>query len=89
MFAWINRLDQHVPIRYWAWALCMLGLVASTYAWARMGMDIWLALAFLALVLLGLRDTLQARHAILRNYPVIGHLRFLLEFIRPEMRQYS
>jgi glutamate synthase domain-containing protein 2 len=88
MFAWINRLDQHVPIRYWAWALCMLGLVASTYAWARMGMDIWLALAFLALVLLGLRDTLQARHAILRNYPVIGHLRFLLEFIRPEMRQY-
>ena len=31
---------------------------------------------------------LQTRHAILRNYPVIGHLRFLLEFIRPEMRQY-
>ena len=31
---------------------------------------------------------MQARHAVLRNYPVIGHLRFLLEFIRPEMRQY-
>ena len=31
---------------------------------------------------------LQQRHAVLRNYPVIGHLRFLLEFIRPEMRQY-
>ena len=30
----------------------------------------------------------QTRHAVLRNYPVIGHLRFLLEFIRPEMRQY-
>ena len=28
------------------------------------------------------------RHAILRNYPVLGHLRFLLEFIRPEIRQY-
>ena len=40
------------------------------------------------LVLVGLRDVTQARHAILRNYPVIGHLRFLLEFIRPEIRQY-
>ncbi|MCK7492556.1 MAG: glutamate synthase-related protein [Comamonadaceae bacterium] len=37
---------------------------------------------------LGLRDARQTRHAALRNYPVIGHLRFLLEFIRPEIRQY-
>ncbi len=43
---------------------------------------------FLGLVLLGVRDVRQRRHAVLRNYPVIGHLRFLLEFIRPEMRQY-
>ena len=35
-----------------------------------------------------MRDTRQTRHSVLRNYPVIGHLRFLLEFIRPEMRQY-
>ncbi len=88
MFAWINRIDSYLPIRYFAWALCVIGLVASAYAWARMGVDIWLTLVFLALSLLGLRDTLQTRHAILRNYPVIGHLRFLLEFIRPEMRQY-
>ena len=38
--------------------------------------------------LLGLRDLLQTRHAILRNYPITAHLRFLLENIRPEMRQY-
>ncbi|MEP7301488.1 MAG: FMN-binding glutamate synthase family protein [Caldimonas sp.] len=88
MFAWISRLDDHFPIRYSVWALCMLGLLASAFAWARMGVDGWLALIFLALVLLGVRDTTQTRHAILRNYPVIGHLRFLLEFIRPEMRQY-
>src|SRR5690606_41184472 len=30
----------------------------------------------------------QTRHAIRRNYPVIGNLRFLFEFIRPEVRQY-
>src|SRR5262249_4803027 len=30
----------------------------------------------------------QRRHAILRNYPITAHLRFLFEKIRPEMRQY-
>src|SRR5260221_10528946 len=33
-------------------------------------------------------DLLQRRHAILRNFPVVGHLRFLLEGIGPELRQY-
>ena len=47
-----------------------------------------LAVVLLGLFLIGLRDVLQTRHAILRNYPLIGHLRFLLEYIRPEMRQY-
>jgi glutamate synthase domain-containing protein 2 len=40
------------------------------------------------LVWLGLHDQAQAPHAILRNYPIIGHLRFFLEMIRPEIRQY-
>jgi glutamate synthase domain-containing protein 2 len=88
MFAWINRLDPYFPIRYSAWAVCMVGFAVCAYAWARMGMDVWFAIVFLLLVLLGIRDTQQTRHAILRNYPVIGHLRFLFEFIRPEMRQY-
>lgn len=37
---------------------------------------------------LGIRDLVQENHAVLRNYPISGHLRFLLEEIRPEMRQY-
>jgi len=41
---------------------------------------------FLSMV--GLRDLTQTRHAILRNYPLAAHLRFLFEEIRPEMRQY-
>src|SRR6201998_4137804 len=43
---------------------------------------------FGALTLLGLRDLTQTSHAVLRNYPISAHLRFLLEEIRPEMRQY-
>jgi glutamate synthase domain-containing protein 2 len=42
----------------------------------------------LALGVLGIADLRQRRHSILRNYPVIGHIRFMLEAIRPEIRQY-
>ena len=88
MFAWLNRLDAHFPIRYTAWLLCGLGFIVSGVAWAQYGVHGAIALVFLALFGLGVRDTRQTRHSVLRNYPVIGHLRFLLEFIRPEMRQY-
>lgn len=37
---------------------------------------------------LGVRDLTQRRHALLRNYPVVGHARYLLETIGPELRQY-
>src|SRR3981189_1788412 len=43
---------------------------------------------FGALTLLGVRDLTQKNHAVLRNYPISAHIRFLLEEIRPEMRQY-
>ena len=45
-------------------------------------------LIFGALTARGLRDLTQENHAVLRNYPISAHIRFLLEEIRPEMRQY-
>ena len=45
-------------------------------------------IAFAILTALGIYDLTQKRHAVLRNYPVIGHIRYLLESIRPEIRQY-
>ena len=33
-------------------------------------------------------DIVQKKHAILRNFPIIGHFRYLLETIGPELRQY-
>ena len=85
---WLRRINEHFPLRYLAWMLC--GLLALYFAviWTVGLADGLLTLTFLALTLLGLRDVRQTRHSILRNYPVIGHLRFLLEFIRPEIRQY-
>jgi glutamate synthase domain-containing protein 2 len=40
------------------------------------------------LTLVGIHDLWQSHHAVLRNYPILGHLRFLIELIRPEIRQY-
>ncbi len=77
--------------RYSSFALCVLGLVLcflAAVAWPTHLMPWVLAAVFLGLTATGVHDLRQARHAILRNYPVIGHLRFLLEYIRPEMRQY-
>lgn len=51
----------------------------------------WWCLAAVPLCLLGLlgvADLVQPRHSVLRNYPVLGHARFLLERIRPELQQY-
>jgi glutamate synthase domain-containing protein 2 len=41
-----------------------------------------------ALTALGTVDLMQTRHAVLRNYPLTAHIRFILEEIRPEIRQY-
>ena len=40
------------------------------------------------LAALGLRDLAQARHSLQRNYPIIAHVRWLAELVRPEIRQY-
>jgi len=45
-----------------------------------------IVLALLAAV--AFYDLTQRKHAILRNYPIIGHLRYLLESVGPELRQY-
>jgi glutamate synthase domain-containing protein 2 len=90
MHAWLHRLDQHFPVRYTAWLLSAVVALLGGVGWVLGGPGMLglAALAGLFLTALGWRDTRQTRHSVLRNYPVIGHLRFLLEFIRPEMRQY-
>ncbi|SDX85192.1 hypothetical protein SAMN05661080_01470, partial [Modestobacter sp. DSM 44400] len=46
------------------------------------------AAAVAAVAALGARDVLQREHALLRNFPVVGHARYLLEAVGPELRQY-
>lgn len=88
MHDWLRRLDLQFPVRYTAWLASGIGLLLFMFTWVAFGTGGPAALLCLFLVGLGWRDTRQRRHSVLRNYPLIGHLRFLLEFIRPEIRQY-
>jgi len=88
MLEWLTRVDRHVPLRYALWLLCGAGALLSSLSWVLYGQGALPLLLFGALSLLGLRDRLQTRRSVLRNYPVAGHLRYLLEYIRPEIRQY-
>ncbi|MFC9786349.1 FMN-binding glutamate synthase family protein [Rhodococcus sp. NPDC127528] len=64
------------------------GLAATALA-IGVGAGWWvLALILLALAAVGTRDLTQRRHSLLRNYPILGHARFVLEKIRPEIQQY-
>jgi len=49
--------------------------------------DVLWALAALAAAVV-VYDLFQRKHAILRNFPIIGHLRYFLEAVGPELRQY-
>ncbi|MCZ2498979.1 FMN-binding glutamate synthase family protein [Xylophilus sp. Kf1] len=77
------------PVRYSALTLCGLALLALLWLHRFDNPWWWLGTLLAAgLTVLGIHDLAQQKHAILRNYPVLGHLRFAFEFIRPEIRQY-
>ncbi|CZI26286.1 TPA: FMN-binding glutamate synthase family protein [Legionella pneumophila subsp. pneumophila] len=48
----------------------------------------WFFAFFIPIIILWIYDVLQTKHTILRNFPVLGHVRYFLEFLRPEIQQY-
>ncbi len=74
--------------RYTVWIMCiaLFALGVAMHPETFWGWTFTLLPA--ALATLGLRDRFQPSHAVLRNYPVIGHVRWLVEMVRPEIRQY-
>ncbi|MGW8380027.1 FMN-binding glutamate synthase family protein [Actinacidiphila sp. SB3-2] len=68
-----------------------VALVAACAVWAAVAASPWWWCAAGPLLLcsaVGAYDVAQRRHSVLRNYPVLGHMRYLLEVIRPELQQY-
>ena len=88
----MHNLKELVSPRYVALTLSVIGLLLSLPAAHIMQLRDWYFILpfalFGGLTVLGFHDLWQTRHAILRNYPISGHLRFMLENVRPELRQY-
>ena len=84
----LHSLNELFPVRYTVFGLCVVGTLLCIFTLVGFGQGGWLLPVFLALSALGVYDVMQTKSSILRNYPVIGHIRFVLEFVRPEMRQY-
>ena len=84
----LNYLNTIFPVRYTVMGLSCFGLLLCIFSLVAFGVGVPTFLFFAALVSTGVYDLLQTKRSILRNYPIIGHLRFTMEFIRPEIRQY-
>ena len=70
------------------WAMIALAVIVAVLA-LTVSPWWWLGeLIFVPLALVGLHDITQKKHAITCNYPIIGHLRFILEDMGPELHQY-
>jgi glutamate synthase domain-containing protein 2 len=75
-------------MRYTAVAASIAGAIVSA------ALMLWSSLFLAPLIIcallgaIGIRDMVQTKHSLLRNYPILANIRFLLEGIRPEIRQY-
>jgi len=76
-------------VRFFLLTLFVL-LAAAAVVAASFGPIGWIVLGIVVVLViaLGIHDLLQTEHAILRNFPVLGRMRYLLESIRPEIQQY-
>lgn len=83
-----HRLERLVPLRYSAYALSIVGLLVSLACLPLNPLWGWPAAGFGALTTLGTWDLVQRRRTVSRNYPILAHLRYFLESIGPEIRQY-
>ncbi len=72
-------------IFYPTFIFLFLAIGAIAYFWAPI---LWLLILLVPLFCLGIYDMYQTKHAIRRNYPLAGRLRYLFEAIRPEIQQY-
>ncbi len=80
----------HAPIRRIFYSLSVASILAVELStWLLKLPDIRYAyIAILPIIIAGLMDVFQTRHAILRNYPLIGRGRYWMEAVRPEINQY-
>ena len=80
--------DDDVVIRRWFYVFAAVLLAGVAAVATYFPVALWALLVVGPLLLLGLHDSLQREHTILRNFPLLGQVRYLFEMVRPEIQQY-
>jgi glutamate synthase domain-containing protein 2 len=84
----LDRLNALYPVRYTVLLLCIGLSLLSLFVLVATGQGAWIFGLSTVLSMVGIRDLQQRKSSVRRNYPIIGNFRFMLEKIRPELRQY-
>lgn len=71
-------------IQFTTISLLIIALIVGIILWPIPGLIVVVS----GFIILGFYDIFQKKHTILRNFPVIGHMRYLMEMIAPELHQY-
>ncbi|MDQ7727849.1 FMN-binding glutamate synthase family protein [Halomonas sp. SpR8] len=77
-----------IPLRNTVFVVCLILLAVSLLGVGFSLMWLWGVAIFGMLAGLGLYDLRQTRRTVSRNYPILAHVRYVLESIGPEIRQY-
>jgi glutamate synthase domain-containing protein 2 len=89
-----ERTTERVPAFIENWGqkpFLVVGFILTLGAAGLTWMTVWYAPTLLVVgvyLLLGIQDMTQKKQTILRNFPLLGRLRYFAESIRPELRQY-
>ena len=76
------------PVRYLALIVAGFFFALSLMLAMLLNVGWWLVILSGALTAVGIADISQTKRSLLRNYPILAHFRYMLESVRPEIRQY-
>ncbi len=72
--------------KFFIYGFLLFLIVAAVYYYFKLGFLLLILLPILLVI--GIFNSVQKKHAILRNFPVLGYFRYLFEMIAPEIQQY-
>jgi len=75
-------------VRHWFYGISAALFALVGLVWLVWPPIVWALIVLVPLFLWGLRDALQNQHTVLKNFPIIGHGRYMIESVRPELQQY-
>ena len=81
-------MEKWLPTRYLGLVVCLVAGSAAIATWGALPGTRFIAVVCGLLVLVGIADLLQTRSTLRRNYPILAHIRFFFEYVRPMLRQY-